>query len=32
LLPDGKTLATPAPIKGIIAATRITVETDTFEP
>jgi hypothetical protein len=32
LLPDGKTLATPAPIKGIIAATRITVETNTFEP
>jgi hypothetical protein len=32
LLPDGKTLATPAPIKGIIAATRITVETSTFEP
>jgi hypothetical protein len=32
LLPDGKTPATPAPIKGIIAATRITVETDTFEP
>jgi hypothetical protein len=32
LLPDGKTPATPAPIKGIIAATRITVETDKFEP
>jgi hypothetical protein len=32
LLPDGKTPATPAPIKGIIAATRITVDTTTFEP
>jgi hypothetical protein len=31
LLPDGKTPAAPA-IKGTIAATRITVETDTFEP
>jgi hypothetical protein len=32
LLPDGKTPATPAPIRGTIAATRITVDTDTFEP
>jgi hypothetical protein len=32
LLPDGKTPATPAPIKGTITATRITVDTDTFEP
>ena len=32
LMPDGKTPAAPAPIKGIIAATRITVDTDTFEP
>jgi len=31
LQPDGKTPAAPA-IKGTIAATRITVETDTFEP
>ena len=31
LMPDGKTPAAPA-IKGTIAATRITVETDTFEP
>jgi len=32
LMPDGKTPAAPAPIKGTIAATRITVDTDTFEP
>ena len=32
LLPDGKTPALPAPIKGTIAATRITVDTATFEP
>jgi hypothetical protein len=32
LMPDGKTPALPAPIKGTIAATRITVNTDTFEP
>lgn len=32
LLPDGKTPALPAPIKGTITATRITVDTDTFEP
>jgi len=31
LMPDGKTPAAP-PIKGTIAATRITVETSTFEP
>jgi hypothetical protein len=32
LLPDGKTPALPAPIKGLITATRITVDTDTQEP
>jgi hypothetical protein len=32
LMPDGKSPALPAPIKGMIAATRITVDTDTFEP
>jgi hypothetical protein len=32
LLPDGKTPATPAPIKGTISATRITIATDTFAP
>jgi hypothetical protein len=31
LMPDGKTPAAP-PIKGTIAATRITIETNTFEP
>jgi hypothetical protein len=31
LMPDGKTPAAPV-IRGTIAATRITVETDTFEP
>ena len=31
LQPDGKTPAAPV-IKGTIVATRITVETDTFEP
>jgi hypothetical protein len=32
LMPDGKTPALPAPIKGTITATRITVDTNTFEP
>jgi hypothetical protein len=32
LMPDGKSPALPAPIKGMITATRITVDTDTFEP
>jgi hypothetical protein len=32
LLPDGKTPVAPAPIKGTITATRITVDTDSFEP
>jgi hypothetical protein len=32
LLPDGKTPALPAPIKGTITATRVTVDTDTQEP
>jgi hypothetical protein len=32
LMPDGKTPALPAPIKGTISATRITIDTDTFEP
>jgi hypothetical protein len=32
LMPDGKTPALPAPIKGTITATRVTVDTDTFEP
>jgi hypothetical protein len=32
LTPDGKTPALPSPIKGTITATRITVDTDTFEP
>jgi hypothetical protein len=32
LMPDGKTPATPAPIKGTIKATRISIDTDTFEP
>jgi hypothetical protein len=32
LMPDGKTPALPAPIKGTITATRVTVETDTQEP
>jgi hypothetical protein len=30
--PDGKTPALPAPIKGIITATRVTIDTDTQEP
>jgi hypothetical protein len=30
--PDGKTPALPAPIKGLITATRVTVDTDTQEP
>jgi hypothetical protein len=29
--PDGKTLSTPAPIKGTIVATRVTLDTDTQE-
>jgi hypothetical protein len=29
--PDGKTLSTPAPIKGTIVATRVTIDTDTQE-
>jgi hypothetical protein len=32
LMPDGKTPALPAPIKGDITATRITISTDTLEP
>jgi hypothetical protein len=32
LLPDGKTPVAPVPILGTIVATRITVDTDTFEP
>jgi hypothetical protein len=32
LMPDGKTPALPAPIKGLITATRVTVNTDTQEP
>ena len=32
LMPDGKTPAAPKPITGMISATRITVDTDTFEP
>jgi hypothetical protein len=32
LMPDGKTPALPAPIKGTISATRVTVDTDTQEP
>jgi hypothetical protein len=32
LMPDGKTPALPAPIKGTITATRITVDTNTFAP
>jgi hypothetical protein len=32
LMPDGKTLATPAPIKGKITATRVTIDTTTQEP
>jgi hypothetical protein len=32
LLPDGKTPALPAPIKGKITATRVTIDTDTLEP
>ncbi len=32
LMPDGKTPALPAPIKGIITATRVTIDTDTQEP
>jgi hypothetical protein len=32
LMPDGKTPALPAPIKGTITATRVTVETDTQVP
>ena len=32
LMPDGKTPVAPQPIKGTITATRITVDTDTFEP
>jgi hypothetical protein len=32
LMPDGKTPAAPAAITGTIVATRITVDTDTFEP
>jgi hypothetical protein len=31
LEPDGKTLSTPAPIVGTIAATRVTIDTDTQE-
>jgi hypothetical protein len=31
LMPDGKTPALPAPIKGTITATRVTVDTDTLE-
>jgi len=32
LMPDGKTPVAPVPIKGTITATRITVDTDSFEP
>jgi hypothetical protein len=32
LMPDGKTPALPAPIKGTITATRVTVDTDTQAP
>lgn len=32
LMPDGKTPALPAPIKGTISATRVTINTDTQEP
>jgi hypothetical protein len=32
LKPDGKTSALPAPIKGKITATRLTIDTDTQEP
>jgi hypothetical protein len=32
LLPDGKTPATPVPIRGTITATRVTVDTTTQEP
>lgn len=32
LMPDGKTPALPAPIKGTITATRVTVDTTTEEP
>lgn len=32
LMPDGKTPALPAPIKGTITATRVTVDTNTQEP
>jgi hypothetical protein len=32
LMPDGKTPALPAPIKGDITATRISIDTDTLEP
>ena len=32
LMPDGKTPALPAPIKGTIKATRIGIDTDTLEP
>jgi hypothetical protein len=32
LMPDGKTPALPAPIKGTITATRVTVDTTTQEP
>jgi hypothetical protein len=32
LMPDGKTPVAPEPIRGTITATRITVQTDTFEP
>jgi hypothetical protein len=32
LMPDGKTPALPAPIKGTITATRVTINTDTQEP
>jgi hypothetical protein len=32
LLPDGKTLATPAPITGKIEATRVHIDTTTQEP
>jgi hypothetical protein len=32
LLPDGKTPVASQPIKGTITATRITIDSDTFEP
>jgi len=32
LMPDGKTPALPAPIKGTITAMRVTIDTDTQEP